>query len=380
VVAIITALFGPALLEGLIAAWNSVIDYFSNASQETLKNWILSLGLAIGAGLLALPLLILAGASLPVIAMGVLAAALIAGLIAGLVLAWDDVTTWLSEAWNSFVTWIYDFLGIASPSTLMADIGGDIIAGLWKGLEDTWHTITEWLSSFWTTIKEAFNTHVIGLGIALKEYATALWSMLVQGFEGMWSGAVAGIGLVWTTITNWVRSQIDSIGDTIKSMAGSVGTSMYEMFTAAWEGIKSRVQGIIDGIKSMISSAFTGAATGAQSAASQSQASQRIARENFYKNMGDTPSEAARKAAQEYPGFANGGSFRVGGFGGVDSQLVAFRATPGENVQISRPGQSQGINVGTINVYANDYEGGVAAARAIRDALGMQRQMLFLTT
>lgn len=380
VVAIITALFGPALLEGLIAAWNDIITYFTNASQETLKKWILGLGIAIGAGLLALPLLILAGASLPVIAMGALAAALIAGLIAGLVLGWDTVMTWLSEAWTSFTTWIYDFLGISSPSTLMADIGSNIIAGLWKGLEDTWHTISEWLSTFWTTITGLFNTHIIGLGVALKEYATALWSMLVQGFQGMWDGAVSGVTLVWTTITDWIRAQIASIGDTIKSMAGSVGTSMFEMFNAAWEGIKGRVQGIIDGIKSMISSAFTGAATGTQSAA-QSQASQRIARENFYKNMGDSPSEAARKAAQEFPGFATGGSFRVGGVGGVDSQLVAFRATPGENVQISRPGgQPGGINVGTINVYANDYEGGVAAARAIRDALGMQRQMLFLTT
>jgi tape measure domain-containing protein len=34
--------------------------------------------------------------------------------------------------------------------------------------------------------------------------------------------------------------------------------------------------------------------------------------------------------------FANGGSFDVGGSGGVDSQLVAFRATPGENVRVGQ--------------------------------------------
>jgi hypothetical protein len=37
-------------------------------------------------------------------------------------------------------------------------------------------------------------------------------------------------------------------------------------------------------------------------------------------------------------GFATGGSFKVGGMGGIDSKLVAFRATPGEMVNISRPG------------------------------------------
>lgn len=41
-------------------------------------------------------------------------------------------------------------------------------------------------------------------------------------------------------------------------------------------------------------------------------------------------------------GFANGGSFTVGGGGGTDSQLVAFRATPNERVTITRPDQSGG--------------------------------------
>lgn len=38
-------------------------------------------------------------------------------------------------------------------------------------------------------------------------------------------------------------------------------------------------------------------------------------------------------------GFATGGGFNVGGSGGVDSQLVQFRASPGERVEVKRPGQ-----------------------------------------
>lgn len=38
--------------------------------------------------------------------------------------------------------------------------------------------------------------------------------------------------------------------------------------------------------------------------------------------------------------FASGGSFTVGGAGGTDSQNVAFRATPGELVTVTPPGQS----------------------------------------
>lgn len=44
-------------------------------------------------------------------------------------------------------------------------------------------------------------------------------------------------------------------------------------------------------------------------------------------------------AEAEMPGFQYGGSFVVPGRGGADSQVVAFRATPGEQVTISPPGQ-----------------------------------------
>lgn len=61
------------------------------------------------------------------------------------------------------------------------------------------------------------------------------------------------------------------------------------------------------------------------------------------------------------PGFATGGSFRVGGGGGTDSQVVAFRATPGEMVDVRRPGQSGGGTVlnfaPTINAPGADREG-----------------------
>ena len=49
------------------------------------------------------------------------------------------------------------------------------------------------------------------------------------------------------------------------------------------------------------------------------------------------------------PGFKDGGQFTVGGAGGVDSQLVAFRATPGEMVDIRTPGNDNSQS-GSINI------------------------------
>lgn len=42
--------------------------------------------------------------------------------------------------------------------------------------------------------------------------------------------------------------------------------------------------------------------------------------------------------AGKVPGFATGGSFEVGGFGGADSQLVSMRLTPGEMVNVTHGG------------------------------------------
>jgi|GEM_PF-2114003 len=75
------------------------------------------------------------------------------------------------------------------------------------------------------------------------------------------------------------------------------------------------------------------------------------------------------------PGYATGGTFKVGGAGGIDSKTVAFRATPGEMVDIRKPGQDMGdggiIFSPTTNIDAKGAGRGVAeeikAALDVRD-------------
>lgn len=52
---------------------------------------------------------------------------------------------------------------------------------------------------------------------------------------------------------------------------------------------------------------------------------------------------AANVAQIASTGFRTGGTMTVGGSGGPDSQLVAFRATPGEQVQVNTPAQARGL-------------------------------------
>lgn len=61
-------------------------------------------------------------------------------------------------------------------------------------------------------------------------------------------------------------------------------------------------------------------------------------------------------------GFAAGGSFTVGGAGGTDSQVVAFRATPGETVSIATPAQRGGGGI-TVNIIEDSARAGQTQAR-----------------
>ena len=66
-------------------------------------------------------------------------------------------------------------------------------------------------------------------------------------------------------------------------------------------------------------------------------------------------------------GLASGGSFTVGGSGGTDSQLVAFKASPNETVTVTRPDQGQrggATIIQNINIDATGAQIGVAEQMA----------------
>lgn len=63
--------------------------------------------------------------------------------------------------------------------------------------------------------------------------------------------------------------------------------------------------------------------------------------------------------SSQNPRFMTGGSFTVGGAGGTDSQMVSFRASPGERVTVATPAQ---VRKGTSAVVDGDNGSGVQAA------------------
>jgi hypothetical protein len=81
---------------------------------------------------------------------------------------------------------------------------------------------------------------------------------------------------------------------------------------------------------------------------------------------------------QGFAGFQRGGSFRVPGSGGPDSQLVSFAATPGERVSVTRPGQGGAVQQ-TIIVQGSivtERQLSALAVQAMRNATRLNQSVL----
>lgn len=83
-------------------------------------------------------------------------------------------------------------------------------------------------------------------------------------------------------------------------------------------------------------------------------------------------------------GFAEGGEFKVGGAGGTDSQIVAFRASPDETVSVRTPSQrsarssGEGIIIHVVN--HNDFRGSDPGSEArIKAYIDRQNQAMVPT-
>ncbi len=69
--------------------------------------------------------------------------AIVNGLLSGIGSLWDLAV----ELGRNLIDGFKDFLGIHSPSTVMADMGGNLIEGLVNGLTLAWSNITTWIAN-----------------------------------------------------------------------------------------------------------------------------------------------------------------------------------------------------------------------------------------
>lgn len=122
-----------------------------------------------------------------------------------------------------------------------------------------------------------------------------------------------------------VKSEFFDMSEYAKEAARSSQQALSDFLFDPFEnGLKGMVKGFADAIRRMIADAAAAKILGDTSQGGL--------------GFGSLITSGVGKLA----GFASGGSFMVGGRSGVDANVVAFRATKGEQVTVDAPGQSRG--------------------------------------
>lgn len=164
------------------------------------------------------------------------------------------------------------------------------------------------------TPMEAFGNEVARLGILMKAGVidTETYNRAIHG----------------------LKEQFDMAGVSFREIGSTIGQSLSSMFDDAIEGSLNLIDSLKDLAKQLaelvISSAFRSLVQGMD-------------------DSGGGVGGAVAGILKGMAGFASGGSFQVGGAGGIDSQVVAFKASPNERVSVTKPGQERGHGANVVN-------------------------------
>lgn len=208
-----------------------------------------------------------------------------------------ELTKFVVEKISQFVGAIQ-----ALPET-MAQIGADIINGLWQGIQTAWNGVKDGVTGIASGIKDSFTSFF--------QIRSPSRVMMAVGQDIM-----AGLGNGMETMQSGIQGIAQSIGQTI--------TTAFQGVIEGTKTVQDAVQDVLKSVASMMLNRAMQSFIGAL----------------FGGGMGG--GAPINLMPGGFPAFANGGSFKVGGAGGIDSQLVAFKASPNETVSITKPGQAMG--------------------------------------
>lgn len=329
--AVTIAIATSGLLDWMTEAAQAVTEWaqwLSQTNPEILKWGTVVAGLAAAIGPVLISLGLLASGIAAISAPVALTVAGVAALTAGVIAFWPEIvrageaiTAFVSGAWASFVAgWdavtekvaavslaVEQFASdlIATFAALpgrMMEIGRQIIDGLWLGLQERWQGVKDSVSGFASGIVDSFRS-TLGIhspSTVMMEVGRNIMQGLLGGMESMRSGV--------DTVT-------EGMAGGIEGAFSSIGSSIAEAIkgTKDWKDVA--IEAIMSVARAMLSNLNFG---------------------------GGIFGGLVKGIFGGLLGFSRGGSIMPGGAGGIDSQLVAFRKSPNERVDITKPGQMLG--------------------------------------
>ncbi|RVT80222.1 phage tail tape measure protein [Agrobacterium sp. CNPSo 2736] len=273
-------------------------------------------------------------------------------------------------AWNTARELVHNFW------QTLANVMDAIFPGLLASVQAKMGEIVSAVQTVAAKIPEAFAmlpSHMLQIG---KD----IMNGLLNGITGAASSVIDGVKGVATNIVDGVKSVLDihspsrvmqDIGTNVMQGLNNGMTNFSGTVVDTATGVASTVTGafsqmesIGDKLSSSLSSAFKGVLDGSKTVREaisgvlgsladmwMNQAFQALFGGGIAGSSGGIFGTLFGGIGKLF-GFANGGSFQVGGAGGVDSQLVAFKASPNERVTVTKPGQEghSGRGGGTMRV------------------------------
>lgn len=231
--------------------------------------------------------------------------------------AWDGMTAKVGTVKAAIAQFAADLVqSFAAIPARMMEIGGQIIDGLWQGIQAKWATVKAGIADLGSSVYNAIaeRLQIRSPSRVMHEVGENIVQGLANGMESLRGSASGG-----------AESIADSISSAFQSIGSSIGGAIAG--TRKWSDVLKDVLKTIGQIAlQQLSKGFGGSGFGG----------------------------AISGILSGLIGFANGGSIMPGGSGGIDSQVVAFRKSPTEQVDIYDPRKaSRGGGGGDIRVFVD---------------------------
>lgn len=221
------------------------------------------------------------------------------------------------------------------------------LAALLRGDFSTmWNALGSAVSSLVTGVLRAFEAlfpGVIGFVRQLVEGVTAWLQGRLGAVLGWVIGKVREVGDAFFKLYDavvghsYIPDMVEEIGDWISKLQGNMVSpvqNMTDASAAAFSGMAGDIDSTLSGLfRSIQSKDWKGVLGGLFDIGGKMGG-------NVGKVAGIGKSILSAFGGG-LPGFKTGGSFTVGGSGGIDSSIVAFRGTPGERVDVSTKAQQR---------------------------------------
>lgn len=286
----------------------------------------------------------------------------LSGAWAGFVSAWDGMIEKVRSVGQAVVQFTNDVIAaFAALPAKMMEIGGQIIDGLWNGIKAQWETVRGGIRDLGTgiadTVKSTLGIH--SPSRVMHEVGVNIMQGLSNGMTSL-QGNVQGVAAQTANDVTGAFGELQSVGQSLASSIGDVFSGLVKGGDEAKQAIKGLLKqlgeaALNSGLQAL-TNAFGGGAAGAGGAGG-----------GFGNIVGSI--------VKSLFGFSQGGSILPGGasnFTGVDSQVVAFRKKPSEQVDIYDP-NTHGRRSGATSIRGGDI---IIQGDASEKTVGLIRQAI----